>query len=142
MFTLDHLPLHYLTSPHLTLHSLNLSYLSPPHFSSPLLPSLHLYSPLLTHLGQEGQEGRPDQATRWLWLVRLCFDRRSSVRTLSIRILGVVLKNTRALPSVMERAEERRYDDHTDQLGELSNMIAVLPCQDVPHLAVHYPKPC
>lgn len=141
MFTLDHLILPHLTLPplilpHLILRNPNLSSLSSPHFSSP-----NLYSPLLTLLGQEGQEGRPDQGTRWLWLVRLCFDRRSIVRTLSIRILGVVLKNTRALPSVLERAKERRYDDHTEQIGELSNMKVVLLCPDVPFLSVHYPKP-
>jgi hypothetical protein len=126
MFTFYRLILPHTALSYHNLSFPNPSYITSHHITSPRLTSPHLSSPHPTPQGHEGQVGRPDHATRWLWLVRLCFDRRSTVRTLSIRILGVVLKNTRSVPSVMDRAEERRYDDQTEHLGELSNAIAAL----------------
>jgi hypothetical protein len=117
-----HILLHH-TSPYFTLSCHTLPQLILPLLAIPYLEIPHLTTP--TPPGHEGLEVRPDHASRWLWLVRLCFDRRSSVRTLSIRILAVVLKNTHALPSLMDR-EERRYDEHTEKLGEISHAVAAL----------------
>lgn len=81
-----------------------------------LIPSYFTF-PFLILPGHVGQDGRPDQASRWLWVVRLCFDRRSSVRTLSIRILGVVLRNTHSLLVATDCVKRARESDLEETEG-------------------------
>ena len=138
LILLNHV-LSYLTISYLILSYLIMSYLILLYHVLSSLTISCLILPYLTLPGHVGQDGRPDQASRWLWLVRLCFDRRSSVRTLSIRILDVVLKCTHSLPSVIDCVKKERESDIEQTEGKHASraLNELKPSLTITHLRLY-----
>ena len=81
------------------------------------------------------------RGSKWLWLVRLCFDRRSRVRVLSLEILGMVLKCTHALPPHTPLHSEGESGSGSDRVVEsgvreeyLYSSYLVICSSPLPHI--------
>ena len=71
---------------------------------------------------EKEKEEVPRNKSKWLWLVRLCFDRRSRVRVLSLEILGMVMKRTPASTrSAHSEGGVGSGSEQVVQLGEFSS---------------------
>jgi hypothetical protein len=61
-------------------------------------------------------------SSRWLWLVRLCFDRRNRVRVLSLETLAIVLGFTRTEPSSRKGSDGQGQGEAESRLEIESGM--------------------